>query len=144
MITVQSLLDSKPKELFTVGPGASVYEALEIMAQRDIGALVVVDGQKVVGVFSERDYARKVILKGRSSREMRVHELMSRDVLYVRPEQSVDHCMALMTKKRVRHLPVIAEGHLSGIVTIGDVVKAVIDHQEVVISELENYITGAS
>ena len=144
MITVQSLLDSKPKELFTVGPGASVYEALEIMAQRDIGALVVVDGQKVVGVFSERDYARKVILKGRRSREMRVHELMSRDVLYVRPEQSVDHCMALMTKKRVRHLPVIAEGHLSGIVTIGDVVKAVIDHQEVVISELENYITGAS
>lgn len=144
MVTVRSLLDTKSSELFTIGPEASVYQALELMARKDIGAVLVVEGERLVGLFSERDYARNVILKGRSSRDTQVRELMSRVVLYVRPEQSVHDCMALMTNKRVRHLPVMEAGRLVGIVTIGDVVKAVIDHQEVLISELENYITGAS
>jgi CBS domain-containing protein len=142
MTTVRKLLESKAEALWTIPPEASVYQALEQMAERDVGALLVVEGERLVGLFSERDYARKVILKGRASRETRVSELMSRDVLYVRPDQTIDNCMALMTAKKVRHLPVLDGGRLMGIVTIGDVVKAVIIKQEVLISELENYITG--
>ena len=140
--TVRNLLDAKHADLWTIAPEASVYEALERMAERDVGALLVVEGERLVGLFSERDYARKVILKGRSSRDTRVSELMSRDVLYVRPEQTIESCMALMTARKVRHLPVLEEKRLVGIVTIGDVVKAVIDKQEVLITELETYITG--
>jgi CBS domain-containing protein len=143
MIPVKTLLESKPHDLWTIGPQASVYEALELLSAKDVGAVIVVDGERVVGLFSERDYARKVILKGKSSKGTKVEELMSRDVLYVRPEQTVNDCMALMSAKRVRHLPVMEKGKLLGIVTIGDVVKAIIDQQGVIISGLENYITGS-
>jgi CBS domain-containing protein len=142
MTTVRNLLDSKDEGLWTITPEASVYQALELMADKDVGAVLVTENDRLVGLFSERDYARKVILKGRASRQTQVQELMSKDVLYVRPEQTIDNCMALMTAKKVRHLPVLEEGRLMGIVTIGDVVKAVINKQEVIISELENYISG--
>ena len=142
MITVRNLLDAKPEALWTIAPHETIFRALEVMAEKDVGALLVVEDERLVGLFSERDYARRVVLKGRTSRDTKVSELMARDVLYVRPEQSIDNCMMLMTARKVRHLPVLDGRKLIGIVTIGDVVKAVIDHQEVVISELENYITG--
>jgi CBS domain-containing protein len=142
LVQVKTLLESKPNDLWTIGPKASVYEALELLAAKDVGALLVVEGERVVGLFSERDYARKVILKGKSSRDTRVEELMSREVLYVRPDQTVENCMSLMTARRVRHLPVLESGKLIGIVTIGDVVKSIIDHKDGLIHELENYITG--
>ena len=142
MTTVRNLLESKDEGLWTITPEASIYEALELMADKDVGAVLVTEGERLVGLFSDRDYARKVILKGRASRDTKVSELMSRDVLYVRPDQTTDNCMALMTAKKVRHLPVLEDSRLIGIVTIGDVVKAVINQQEVLISELENYISG--
>ncbi len=142
MKSVQQILSAKPREVWSVSPSQSVYEALELMAQKDIGAVLVLENNKVIGIFSERDYARKVILKGKSSRETTVGELMTRDVLYIRPDQSLEECMALMTDKRIRHLPVIQNDKLIGIVTIGDVVKAIISDQEFTIHELENYISG--
>ena len=144
MTTIRDLLKSKPADVWSVKPGATVYEALEFMAEKDIGALPVVENGGVVGIFSERDYARKVILKGRASREMRIDELMSSPVLYVRPDQTVDDCMALMTEKRVRHLPVLEDDKLIGLVTIGDIVKQVIVEQEYTIEQLANYIKGVS
>ncbi len=142
MITIRELLKTKPTDVWSVAPDATVYDALDVMAKKDIGALPVVEGGRVVGVFSERDYARKVILKGRSSKEMRVDELMSSPVLYVRPEQTIDDCMALMTEKRVRHLPVLEDDVLIGVITIGDIVKQIIVQQEYTIEQLENYIKG--
>ena len=142
MKTVRDILQSKQAAMWTVPPQATAYEALQLMAEKDIGAVVVVDKAKPVGIFSERDYARKVILKGKSSKETSVRELMSRPVLYVHPEQAVEECMALMTEKRVRHLPVMDARKLTGIVSIGDIVKAVIADQEFTIHQLENYITS--
>jgi CBS domain-containing protein len=143
MKTVREVLQGKPAGVCSVAPQAMAFEALQLMADKDVGAVVVVQKGKPVGMFSERDYARKVILKGKSSKETRVSDLMTKPVLYVRPEQTVADCMALMTDKRVRHLPVMENDKLTGIVSIGDVVKAIIAEQEFTIRELENYITGA-
>ncbi len=141
--TVRELLQNKKDKVWTIGPHASAYEALQVMADKDIGALLVVDKKKLVGVFSERDYARKVILKGKSSKTTTVGALMTAKVLYVSPDMTVDECMALMTDKHVRHLPVLDAGNLAGIVTIGDVVKSVVADQKFMIQELEKYISGA-
>jgi CBS domain-containing protein len=141
MITVRELLVNKPGGVVTTTPGTSVYDALALMAQHDIGALPVLEGGRLVGVLSERDYARGVVLRGRSSRGMSVGELMTAPVVVERGH-SIEHCMTLMTEKRVRHLPVVEQDALIGIVTIGDVVKQIISHQALVIDELEHYIRG--
>ena len=142
MITIKQFLGPEPKAVCTISPQDTAYKALEIMAEKDIGAVVVVKDEKVVGIFSERDYARKVILKEKSSKNTAVKELMTDKVCYVRPEQTMDECMALMTEKHMRHLPVIDGGKLIGIVSIGDVVKQIVKYKEFTIQQLENYITG--
>ena len=144
MSTVRQVLRTKPAEIWTIGPRASVYQALQLMAAKDVGALLVLDGGRLDGIFSERDYARKVALFGRSSRETTVGELMTQAVYYVTPSQTVEECLALMTDKRVRHLPVLDGGHLVGLVSIGDAVKCIIDDQQLTIRHLENYITGGA
>ncbi len=141
--TLSEVLDSKGHNVWSVSPQSSAYEALELMAEKDVGALVVIDQGKVVGMFSERDYARKLALKGKSSRETLVAEIMTKPVCYVLPWTSLSECMALMTNKHVRHLPVIESDKLTGIVTIGDVVKAIISEQESVIQELKSYVDEA-
>ncbi len=140
--TVRQVLQGKGSVIWSIGPEATVFEALILMAEKDIGAVVVTDGDKLVGILSERDYARRVILKGRSSKETKVSELMTPEVFYVRPDQTIEECMALMTNKHIRHLPVLENDKLVGMITIGDVVKAVIADQEVMIQSLENYIWG--
>lgn len=143
MYTVGQLLQTKGSTVWTVTPQTTVYQALELMAEKNIGALLVLEGPKVVGLFSERDYARKVILKGKTSKTTTVGELMTRDVLYVAPENSVEDCMELMTNKRIRHLPVLDGSQLVGLVSIGDVVREAISRREATIHQLERYITGA-
>ena len=140
--TVQQMLRAKSGVVQSVSPAASVYDALTIMARHEIGALVVLEGDRLIGMFSERDYARKVILHGKSSREITVADVMTTKVLTVRPETTVDECMALMTDKRVRHLPVLEDQSVVGLVSIGDVVKVVLDEQDFVIRQLEHYITA--
>jgi CBS domain-containing protein len=142
MYTVRQILQSKGQQVWTISPSASVFEALQLMAARDIGALVVVEADRLVGIFSERDYARKVILHGKTSRETQVREVMTSRVAYVRPEQTTEECMALMTEKHIRHLPAMEGDRLIGLISIGDVVKAVISNQAFVINQLENYISG--
>jgi CBS domain-containing protein len=142
MITVRELLSCKPQGVVTTHPGASVFEALSLMARKDVGALPVLADGTLVGVLSERDYARGVALRGRSSRDMTVGELMTAAVT-VELDDTIDRCMSLMTERRVRHLPVLLGGDLVGIVTIGDVVKQIIDHQALLIDELSHYIRGA-
>ena len=142
MTTVREILRSKPPDVWCVDPESTVYEALELLAEKDVGALPVVGEEGVVGIFSERDYARSIVLEGRSSRDTPVREVMKTPVLYVRLDQTIDDCMAIMTEKRVRHLPVLEEGELVGIITIGDVVKRIISEQDYVIDQLENYIKG--
>jgi CBS domain-containing protein len=144
MTIVQQLLKEKPEGTWTISPKATVYQALELMAKKEIGALAVVDDKgKLVGMFSERDYARKVILHGRTSKTTTVGELMATKVFYVKPDTTVEQCMALMTDKRCRHLPVLENDALIGIVSIGDIVKAIIVDQEITIRSLKNYITGS-
>ena len=140
--SVNELLSVKGHDVSTIAPGATVFDALESMARRNIGALVVVEHDKVCGLVSERDYARKVILHGRRSADTLVRDVMTAKVVCVRPADEVEACMALMTKHRVRHLPVLDDGRLVGIVSIGDVVKAIIDEQKYTIEQLEQYITG--
>jgi CBS domain-containing protein len=142
MKTVKDILGTKGHDVWSTTPNATVYEALKAMAEKNVGALVVMDEDAVVGIVSERDYARKVILHGRSSKEIHVREIMSTEVYYVRPEQNIQECMALMTEKRVRHLPALKHDQLVGVISIGDVVKAVIADHESTIKHLENYITG--
>lgn len=141
MITVRELLVNKPEGVVTTAPDTSVYEALALMAEHEIGALPVMEAGRLVGLLSERDYARGVVLRGRTSREMSVGELMTPAVVVER-RHSIEHCMTLMTEQRVRHLPVVENETLIGIVTIGDVVKQIISHQALVIDELEHYIRG--
>lgn len=142
MKTVRQLLASKGTAVQTIGPEATVYQALEKMAEYDVGALVVLDESgEVVGLVSERDYARKVILVGRASRDMQVREIMSPDPRCVTSQQNVQACMELMTEHRFRHLPVVENGQLAGIISIGDVVKAIMEGQRETIEELESYIT---
>ena len=142
MHTVKELLREKGNQVWTIGPDATVYEALELMAAKNIGCVVVFEDENVTGIFTERDYARKVALKGRSSRTTKVGELMITDVLYVGPDDTIEDCMALMTEKRLRHLPVMENGKLAGVVSIGDIVKVIISNHEFTIRELERYITG--
>jgi CBS domain-containing protein len=142
MKTVREILAGKGRDIWSIPPDATVFEALKAMADYDVGALVVLDGETVAGVLSERDYARKVILHGRSSKELTVKEIMSSKVYFVKPEQNIEECMALFTNKRVRHLPVLENDKLTGVISIGDVVKAVIAEHEFTIRHLENYITG--
>ena len=142
MKTVRQLLASKGSHVFSVSPEAPIIEALRIMAEKGIGAVLVVEGPRVVGIMSERDYARKVILKGKSSQDTPVREIMTERVVYARPEQTVPECMALMTSKRIRHLPVLEADRLVGVLSIGDLVKETISEQEFIIRQLENYIHG--
>ena len=141
MKSVKQLLEDKGHDVHAIGPDASVYDALKLMADKEVGALVVLDDGAVVGVISERDYARKVILKGGSSKKMAVKEIMTTRVIYTRPDQSIEECMVLMTEKRVRHLPVMDGDQLAGVVSIGDLVKAIIAEQQFIIEQLEQYIS---
>lgn len=142
MKIVEDILKVKGRDVWSIGPDATVYGAMELMAEREVGALVVMEGAKVIGIMSERDYARKVILRGGASKSMQVKEIMTTRVVYARSKQTVDECMALMTEKRIRHLPVIDEGQLVGVISIGDLVKSIIDEQRFVIEQLERYISG--
>ena len=142
MTSVEKLLKIKGNETWSIAPQATVYEALQKMSDKDAGAMLVIDDGNLVGIFTERDYARKLILKGRFSRDTAVSELMTQEVLYVEPQNSIEDCMVLMTAKRVRHLPVLDKGQLVGVVTIGDVVKQVISEQLSAIEQLEKYIAG--
>ena len=139
-MTVRQLLAQKGSRVESVRPDRSVYEALEKMARADIGALVVMEGDRIVGIMSERDYARKIILLGRASRDTLVREIMSSPVVTVEPSASMEDCMQIMTERRLRHLPVVEEGQMVGIISIGDVVKTVISEQEFIIEQLQNYI----
>lgn len=142
MTLISQIIQSKGKNVWTISPETTVLDALSLMAEKDIGALVVVEDNNVVGIFSERDYARKVILKGRTSNDTMVKEIMTSEVVCVRPSQSVTKCMALMTDKRIRHLPILEDGQLVGVISIGDVVKAIITEQQVMIDHLEDYLYG--
>jgi CBS domain-containing protein len=142
MKTVRQLLQVKGTRVCSVTPETTVYQALGVMAEHNIGALLVLSQGELVGIFSERDYARKVALRGKSSRDTRVEEIMTEKVDCVGPTQSVHQCMELMTQKHIRHLPVMENGRLVGVISIGDVVKAVISEQEFTIEQLESYITG--
>lgn len=142
MRTVEQLLMIKGHTIWTISPTASVFDALQLMAEKEIGALAVVEEGKLVGIVSERDYARKVDLKGTTSRTTRVDEIMTSKVYYVRPDQPVEECMTLMTDKHIRHLPVLKDNELMGIISIGDVVKEMISEQGFLINQLESYITG--
>jgi CBS domain-containing protein len=140
MKTVRQLLQVKGGVLHTIAPDASVYEALKQMADKDVGALVVLDGGRLAGIISERDYARKVILLGKSSHDIPVREIMTATVVTVGPSQTVEDCMGIMTQRRVRHLPVLDGDRLSGLLSIGDLVKEVMAEQEQTIRQLESYI----
>lgn len=142
MKSVRQVLNDKGYAVETVTPETSVYDALQKLSNLGVGALVVLKDGEIRGLFSERDYARKVILQGRHSKDTRVEEIMTQRVITLEPEQTVEACMVLMTEKRIRHLPVIEEGRLIGIVSIGDIVKAIIEAQRLTIEELESYITG--
>ena len=139
---VNDLLNAKGHDVFSVGPEVMVFDALEMMAEKNCGALVVLEEARIVGIFSERDYARKIILHGRRSRRTSVQEIMTEIVATVAPGDSVRHCMEVMTHKRIRHLPVVDGDEIVGVVSIGDVVASIISDQEFMIGQLENYITG--
>ena len=142
MKTVDNLLKKKGSQIWAIGPDASIYEAVSMMAEKGIGALLVMEGEQLHGIISERDYARKVILAGKSSRQTPVKEIMTTAVLCAKLEQSVEQCLALMTDKRIRHLPVADGGKVVGLVSIGDLVKEIIAEQQFIIEQLEHYIAG--
>ena len=144
MRLVQDILNTKGNDIWSVDPEATIFSAIEIMSNKRIGALLVMQDAKPVGIVTERDYARKVALEGRSSRDAKVHEIMSTRVLCVAPDRSIEDCMALMTDKRARHLPVVDHKQVIGLISIGDLVKAVIAEQQFVIDQLHDYITGQS
>jgi CBS domain-containing protein len=141
--TVSTILERKGSQAYALPPEASVFDAIALMADKGIGALLVIRGSDLVGIFSERDYARKVILKGKHSRETPLEEIMTSDVLTVTPEDTIDDCMRIMTEKRIRHLPVLAGGQVAGVISIGDIIRAIIAAQEETIHQLHNYIAGA-
>jgi CBS domain-containing protein len=141
MTRIADLLKHKGQDIWSLPPDATVYEAIDQMAQKSVGALLVMEGERLVGIVSERDYARKVILKGKASQETLVREIMSRPVICVGPGFTIDETMALMTEKRVRHLPVVVEEKVMGVISIGDVVRGIIEDKEFYIQQLTNYIT---
>lgn len=140
MKTVRQLLEAKGNRVFSIAPASPVYDALLIMAENRIGALVVLEGEHLVGIFSERDYAREVVLKGKTSRTTPVSDIMSTSVITVSPDHMVDDCMNLMSGKRIRHLPVLEHDKVIGVLSIGDLVKETIDYQQFLIKQLEHYI----
>ncbi len=140
--TVKSLLDVKGRNVYAITPDSSVYEALSLMAEHNLGAVMVCEDDMLVGILSERDYARKIILLDRASRDTKIAEIMTREVETVTEQDTVDHCMELMTKGHFRHLPVVDGDTVIGLVSIGDVVKTVIENQQSLIGDLERYITG--
>ena len=142
MTTARQILDAKGYDIWSVNPADSVLDSLKMMADKGIGALLVMDGEKLVGIVTERDYARKVILEGKSSADTTVQAIMSDKVLCVSPDRTVDQCMALMTDKRARHLPVVEHKKVIGMLSIGDLVKAVISDQQILIDQLQHYISG--
>ncbi len=140
MKTVANVLESKPAALATVQPDSSVYDALTLMAERQVGAVLVLERGTLIGILSERDYARKVVLLGKTSRDTTVRDIMTDKVVCIRPSNTIDECMALMTDKRVRHLPVLEDNKVVGVISIGDVVKEMIAEQKFIIEQLEHYI----
>jgi CBS domain-containing protein len=140
--TIASILKNKGCNLWSVDPEATIYDAIALMAEKSIGALVVISEGKLAGIVSERDYARKVILQGRSSKDTRVREIMTSSVITVTPENTVDECMRIITNRRVRHLPVLAGDEVMGVVSIGDLVRAIIAEQAATIDHLHSYIAG--
>ena len=140
--TVKEILAGKSSEILGVTPETTIYDALDLMARRDISAVLVLEGERLVGIFTERDYARKVVLRGKSSRETKIGELMTQNLLTISPAQTVDDVMSMMTENRFRHLPVVERGQLIGIVTIGDAVRAVMAEQRKTIEQLSSYISG--
>ena len=140
MKNVADIMKSKGSKIWSISPQASVYQALELMAEKDVGALIVLDGENIVGILSERDYARKVILHGESSKKLTVGKIMSRKVMVVSPERTVEETMALMTDSHIRHLPVVENDKLVGVISIGDVVKEMIAEKEFMIEQLERFI----
>jgi CBS domain-containing protein len=144
MTTAMQLIKLKGTQVWSVSPTQTVYEAVRIMSEKDVGSLLVMEGKKLVGIITERHYARNVVLKGRTSPDTLIRDIMGRSVVCARPEQSVEACMDLMTRHHVRHLPVLDKGQVVGIVSIGDLVKCIIDSQNFTIGQLENYISGES
>jgi CBS domain-containing protein len=142
MKKVRDILQVKGHDVWSIEPDALVYDAMKLMADKGIGALLVMEGAKLVGIISERDYARKIILQGRASRTTQVREIMTPRVVYTEPERNVEECMALMTDKRIRHLPVLEGGEVFGVISIGDLVKAIIAEQKFIIEQLERYISS--
>ena len=142
MTTVRQILQTKGNDRWSVDPDTMVFDALKLMAEKNVGALLVMHTERLVGIFSERDYARRMILKGKHSKETLVREVMTEDPICVGPAQTIEECMNLMTANHIRHLPVLDEGNLRGIISIGDVVKSIILEQQGTIIDLENYITG--
>ena len=143
MRSVQDILNSKGTDVWSVKPDDIIFDAIQLMADKAIGALLVMEEDKLVGIVTERDYARKVVLEGKSSREALIHEVMTTKVLCVSPERTIDECMALMTDKRIRHLPVVEHKQVVGFLSIGDLVKAVISEQKILIDQLQHYISGS-
>ena len=142
MVTVKNILDSKGRDIFSIRPDQSVLEAMKLMAEKGVGALIVLDGEKTAGIITERDYARKIILKGRSSRDTQVREIMTTKVIHAQPATTVEKCRALMSEKKIRHLPVLEDGKLCGMISIRDLMKAIIDDQQFTIEQLERFITS--
>jgi CBS domain-containing protein len=142
MTTVRSVLQSKGSDIWSTAPDTLVFDALKVMAEKNVGALLVMEGNQLIGIFSERDYARKIVLKGESSHNIAIRNVMTSGVISVTPDQSIEDCMALMTGKHIRHLPVLENSKIVGLISIGDVVKAIISQHEDTIKQLENYITG--
>ena len=143
MATVKNILDSKGNAIFTITPDTTVYHALELMVEKNVSALLVMEADKLAGIFTERDYARKVVLKGKSSRDTPISDIMTSNLITVSSSGSIDECMELMTGKYIRHLPVVDDGKLSGIISIGDVVRTIIQEQKAIIGHMEQYITSS-
>ena len=142
MTTIATLLKNKGQEIWSVEPTDVVFDAIKSMAEKGIGALLVMDADELVGIFSERDYARKIVLEGKSSRETTVGDIMTRDVIRASPDQSIEDCMSVMTDNHIRHLPVVEDDRVVGMISIGDLVKVIIVEQKELISQLEHYISG--
>ena len=142
MRTVRQLLEAKAPEIYAIGPDSPVIDAIRLMAEKRIGAVLVMEGQRLVGILSERDYARKIVLQGRSSSDTPVRDIMTADVITVRLDDSADHCMQIVTDQRIRHLPVVQAGQVQGVVSIGDLVKAVIEDQQLELDQLKRYIAS--